>query len=286
MFEAERPRLLQIATRVLADRSEAEDVVQQAWLRLHTADSDIDSVPAWLTTVTTRLCLDRLRVRTPVPNSDIDVGTAPDPADEVALADAVGVALQVVLQRLSPRERVAFVLHDSFAFEFSTIAAVLDTTPVAARKLASRARAKIGQPAAEDHLADWEVVDAFMAAAREGDFGRLLHLLAPDVEVGADAAAVLLGTPERISGRDDVATFFDGSARAALPVFLEGRPAAAWFHRGQARVLFDFAVVGGLVERITFRADPHLLASVVRRDGCATRHLRRPGVTYPGRPTS
>lgn len=279
LFEAERPRLLQIAGRVLGDRSEAEDVVQQAWLRLHAAGADIDSVPAWLTTVTTRLCLDRLRARTPVPASDVDAGTSPDPADEVALADAVGSALQVVLQRLSPRERVAFVLHDSFAFDFSTIAAVLDTTPVAARKLASRARARIGQPAAEDHLADWEVVDAFLAAAREGDFGRLLQLLAPDVEVGADDAAVLLGTPERISGRDEVATFFNGSARAALPVVLEGRPAAAWFHRGQARVVFDVAAAGGLVQSITFRADPRVLALVVRR-GRGTSRTGGGGVSH------
>lgn len=270
-FEAERPRLLQIAARVLADRSEAEDVVQQAWLRLDAADARIDSVPAWLTTVTTRLCLDRLRARTPLPVSDVDAGTAPDPADEVELADAVGVALQVVLQRLSPRERVAFVLHDSFAVDFPTIAAVLDTTPVAARKLASRARAKVGQPAAEQRVADWQVVDAFMAAAREGDFDRLLRLLAPDVEVGADEAAVLLGTPERILGREEVAAFFDGSAHAALPVFLEDRPAAAWFHRGRARVVFDVAVAGGRVQRITFRADPQLLAGVVRRDGGAAR---------------
>ncbi|MDN5804655.1 MAG: sigma-70 family RNA polymerase sigma factor, partial [Microlunatus sp.] len=192
IFEAERPRLLRIATRVLADPAEAEDIVQRAWLRLHRSDADIENLPAWLTTVTTRLCLDRLRARTPVPLADVETAeTAPDPAEEVALADTVGIALQAVLDRLSPRERVAFVLHDSFGFEFSTIAAVLDTTSVAARKLASRARAKGGQPAPEDQLADWEVVDAFMAAAREGNFGRLMQLLAPDAAVAADAAAVL-----------------------------------------------------------------------------------------------
>lgn len=267
VFEAERPRLLLLATRVLGDRGEAEDVVQQAWLRLHAAEPDIVSVPAWLTTVTTRLCLDGLRARVPVPHEAIEVGTAPDPADEVALADAVGVALHVVLERLTPKERVAFVLHDSFAFEFSTIASVLGTTPMAARKLASRARSKIAQPAPEDRLADWEVVDAFMAAAREGDFDLLLQLLAPDVVVSADDAAVLVGTPERIDGRDQVASFFNGSASAALAVLFGGRPAAAWFHRGRARVLFDFAVAGGLVERITFRADPEALAQVARRQG-------------------
>lgn len=267
VFQAERPRLLLLATRVLGDRGEAEDVVQQAWLRLHGTEADIASVPAWLTTVTTRLCLDRLRARVPVPHEAIDVGTAPDPAEEVALADAVGVALQVVLRRLTPTERVAFVLHDSLAFDFATIASVLGTTPMAARKLASRARAKIAQPAPPDRLADWEVVDAFMAAARGGDLGVLLQLLAPDVRVLADDAAVLVGTPNRIDGRDRVATFFNGSAGAALAVSFEGRPAAAWFHRGSAQVLFDFTVAGGLVERITFRADPEVLAQVVRRDG-------------------
>ena len=270
-FEAQRARLLRLATRVLGDHGEAEDVVQQAWLRLHAADDGIDSVPAWLTTVTTRLCLDRLRARTPVPVSgtDVDLSPAavPDPADEVALADTVGLALHVVLQRLSPPERVAFVLHDSFAVDFATIAAVLDTTPAAARKLASRARAKIGQPAPQDQLSRWEVVDAFMAAARGGHFERLLELLAPDVRVRADDAAIRLGTPQRIDGAQDVAAFFDGGAHAALPVLLEDRPGAAWFHRGRAQVLFDFEVSGGLVRSITFRAEPAVLARLVRRDG-------------------
>ena len=268
IFEAERPRLLGIASRVLADHAEAEDIVQQAWLRLHRTDTEIESLPAWLTTVTTRLCLDRLRARTPVPHAEIGMTeTAPDPADDVALADTVGIALQAVLDRLSPQERVAFVLHDSFGFEFSTIAAVLDTTPVAARKLASRARAKVGQPAPEDQLADWEVVDAFMAAAREGNFSRLMQLLAPEAGVTADVAAILAGTPQRIDGRDQVATFFNGSAQATLSVFVGDRPAAAWFHRGKAMVLFDFTVVDGLVRRITFRAEAEVLAQVARRDG-------------------
>jgi len=268
IFEAERPRLVGIATRVLDDRAEAEDIVQQAWLRLHRTDTEIESLPAWLTTVTTRLCLDRLRARIPAPMAEIAVAeSAPDPADDVALAETVGVALQVVLDRLTPSERVAFVLHDSFGFEFSTIAAVLDTTPVAARKLASRARAKVGQPAPEDQLADWEVVDAFMAAARDGDFDRLLRLLAPDAAVSADEAAILTGTPERIEGRREVADFFNGSAHAALSVFAGDRPGAAWFHRGEAKVLFDFTVLDGLVRRITFRAEPEVLAQVARRDG-------------------
>jgi RNA polymerase sigma-70 factor (ECF subfamily) len=265
IFEAERPRLLLLATGILHDHGEAQDVVQQAWLRLDAADADILSVPAWLTTVTTRLCLDRLRARLPEPHDSIEAGTAPDPADEVALADAVGVALQVVLERLAPKERVAFVLHDTFAFDFATIAALLDTTPMAARKLASRARSKIDRPMPEAGLTDWKVVDAFMAAARQGNFESLLRLLAPEVQVRADDAAVLAGTPARIDGRQDVAGFFNGRAAAALAVSFQGRPGAAWFHRGHAEVLFDFAVVDGQVARITFRADPTALAQVVRR---------------------
>jgi RNA polymerase sigma-70 factor (ECF subfamily) len=223
--------------------------------------------------VTTRLCLDRLRAKVPEPVEDeredaAEVGgRSGDPADEVALADTVGLALQVVLDRLTPSERVAFVLHDSFGFDFSTIAAMLDTSPAAARKLASRARAKVVQPRPEDALADWAVVDAFLTAARGGDVGRLLDLLAPDVVVVGDAAAVAMGTPERIAGRQEVAEFFNGAAKAALPAFVEDRPGAAWMQRGQARVAFDFSVVDGLVTGIAFRAEPEVLAGVRARKG-------------------
>lgn len=267
-FAAERPRLVALATRVLADANEAEDVAQQAWLRLHHTAARIDNLPAWLTTVTTRLCLDRLRARIPIPDSDLEFAEpAPDPADDIALADTVGIALQVVLDRLSPAERVAFVLHDSFGFGFATIAAMLDVSPTAARKLASRARAKATQPRSEDALADWEVVDAFMAAAREGDFSRLIDLLAPDAVVAGDEAAVLMGTPERMAGQTEIATFFNGAARAALPVYVGDRAGSAWFDKGVARVLFDFTVVDGAVQRIDFRAAADVLTQVVRRTG-------------------
>ncbi len=279
-FEAERPRLRRLASRMLSDPVEAEDVVQQTWLRWHGVDASIENLPGWLTTVTSRLCLDRLRARTPVPATDIEaagpagdpavdraVDPAGDPVDDVLLADAVGIALRVVLDRLSPAERVSFVLHDSFGFEFATIAQVLDTTPAAARKLASRARSKVGQPAAEDQLAAWEVVDAFLTAARQGDFSRLLELLAPGAVITGDEAAVRAGTPARIDGRQQVATFFNGAAAAALPVFVDERPGAAWFHRGAARVAFDFAVADGVVRRIAFRADPAVLEQVTRRAG-------------------
>jgi len=265
-FEAERPRLLRIATHVLRDSFEAQDVVQQAWMRLHGTTATIENLPGWLTTVTTRLCLDRLRATTPVPKQVVvPVEAAQDPADQMALADTVGVALQAVLDRLSPTERVAFVLHDSFGVDFPTIAEILSSTPVAARKLASRARSKVVLSGDEGSRADWQVVDAFLAAAREGDFERLLQLLAPDVVISGDEASVLAGTPARLEGRQQVATMFNGAAKAAMPVFLGDRPGAAWFHRGQARVAFDFTVEDGVVRRIDFRADPAVLATLTRR---------------------
>ncbi len=268
-FEAERHRLLRLAGRMLNDPAEAEDIAQQAWLRLSRTDQHIADLPAWLTTVTTRLCLDRLRARIPVPvEDDTDLAShADDPAEQSALADTVGAALQVVLDRLSPGERVAFVLHDSFGFEFATIAAMLDVSPQAARKLASRARAKVAQPAPEDALADWEVVDAFLTAARGGNLARLVNLLAPDAVITSDPAAAALGSPEQIVGRHEVAQFFNGAAKTAVSAFVEDRPGAAWLHRGQLRVAFDVTVVDARVARIVFRADTAVLAVTTRRDG-------------------
>lgn len=265
-FEAERTRLTNLATQILHDPAEAEDIVQTAWIRIDRTETPIDNLPAWLTTVTTRLCLDRLRARVPEASEPVEQPAAGgSPEDEAVLADSVGVALGVVLNRLSPTERVAFILHDTFAYPFDTIATVLDTSPAAARKLASRARAKVHQPVPEDRLAQWEIVDAFMAAARHGDLGRLLELLAPDAVVSADTAALQLGTPSRIEGRDEIAAFFNGAAQAALPVFVGPDAGAAWYDKGRARVLFDFTTVAGKVRGIVFRADPEVLSRVVRR---------------------
>ncbi|MFN7242890.1 MAG: sigma-70 family RNA polymerase sigma factor, partial [Dietzia cercidiphylli] len=210
-FERERPRLTRIAARVLGDPAEAEDAVQQAWLRLARTDAAaVDNLQGWLTTVVTRVCLDRLKAAVPVPvpgDAPDRPGADPDPAEEVALAESVGSALHLVLDRLSPAERVALVLHDSFAVDFATIAGILDCTPAAARKHASRARSKVAAPPGGQGTADWDVVDAFLAAARDGEFSRLLGLLAPDVVVAGDPVAVGLGTPARIEGRDAVAEF-------------------------------------------------------------------------------
>lgn len=248
-FEAQRPRLIGLATRMLGDAAEAQDVVQQAWLRLHATTADIDLAD--------------------------DVG---DPTDDVVLAESVGLALQVVLDRLTPRERVAFVLHDSFGLDFGLIARVLDASPAAARKLASRARGKISLaagPAGDDaRPADWQVVDAFLAAAKGGELARLLELLAPDAVIAGDEAAVAVGTPSRIAGRAQVAAFFNGAAATAFPVFVAGRPGAAWFDRGVARVAFDFTVTDGVVRRIDFRAEPGLLAQIVKRADGAVKPTR------------
>ncbi|MEH3156468.1 MAG: sigma factor [Gordonia paraffinivorans] len=265
VFENERPRLVAIAARVLRDPDEAQDVVQQTWIRLQGTSSAIDNLPGWLTTVTTRLCIDRLRSAVPAPEADPKPGgSQPDPADETVVADSVGRALQAVHDHLTPTERVAFVLHDSFAIDFDTVADVLGVSTAAARKAASRARAKVVAPV-EHRRTDWEVVDAFLRAARDGEFSTLIRLLAPDVVVAGDPAAIAAGTPGRIDGRDAVAAMFDGAARSALPVFVDGRPGAAWFLRGEARVAFDFTVVDGMVTRIDFRADPAVLAVIRRR---------------------
>ncbi|MBG6056008.1 RNA polymerase sigma-70 factor (ECF subfamily) [Salinibacterium sp. CAN_S4] len=275
-FEQERPRLLRIAGRILGDSREAEDVVQNAWLRMQSAEIEIFNLPGWLTTATTRLCLDRLRGRIPVVDSDTERGaTAPDASEQVALAETVGVALQLLLDRLTPNERVAFVLHESFGFDFPTIAEILGRTPAATRKLASRARTKLDQPPRSETEAepmpDWQVVDAFLAAAREGDFTRLLALLAPAVVVEGDLAAIALGTPQRMCGSEQVARFFDGAAKTAFPVFVGDRPGAAWILRGEPKIVFDFTIDGGRVLRIDFRAESGILGQVRRREGPVAR---------------
>jgi RNA polymerase sigma factor (sigma-70 family) len=270
VFEGERGRLTRIASRILGDRHEAEDVVQLAWMRLNENTVPLDSAAAWLTTVTTRLCLDRLRARIPVPvetDADRDAAASPEPGPEDAALhrESVGQALHVVVDRLTPNERVAWVLHESFGFDFDAIGEILDRTPPAARKLASRARAKVADAERGGPVTDHQVVDAFMAAARGSDLMQLLALLAPGATVSADAAAIAAGTPTRIEGREAVAGFFNGSAHAALPALVDGRPGAAWFNRGQPMVAFDFTVVDGVVEAIVFRAEPEVLAAIVRR---------------------
>lgn len=292
IFERERGGLVRIAGRILEDRREAEDVVQLAWMRLHENTAVLENVAAWLTTVTSRLCLDRLRARIPVPVDAIEQEghwaetSGRDPEEAAVQREAVGQALHVVVDRLTPNERVAWVLHESFGFEFDALGDILGRSPAAARsqpgrspaaarKRAARARAKVADAERGGPVTDRHVVDAFMAAERGSDLMRLLALLAPGASVSADAAVITEGTPQRIEGREAVAGFFDGSAPVALPALVDGRPGAAWFQRGRARVAFDFRVVHGVVEAITFRADPEVLASVLRRSAADD----TPGIT-------
>src|SRR3954452_10853493 len=203
-FEAHRERLRAVAYRMLGSGHEADDAVQETWLRLHRSEG-IDNLGGWLTTVVSRVCLDMLRARTNKREDELteDVvydgvvgGTSEsDPELEAELADSVEEALHVVLRSLSPAERLAFVLHDLFAVPFDDIATIIGRSPAATRQLASRARRRVQQPnAATTDTGDREVVDAFLEASRHGDFARLLALLDPGAVVRADGAAVQLGS--------------------------------------------------------------------------------------------
>ena len=213
-FEAERGRLRAVAHRMLGSLAEADDAVQETWLRLSRAGGDdIDNLAAWLTTVVSRICLDLLRTRAsrredPYGDGLPEPGAGELPEDEAVLADSVGLALLVVLETLGPAERVAFVLHDLFAVPFDRIAAVLDRSRPAAKKLASRARHKVrGTPVVPGTELDRhrEVVEAFLAAARGGDLGALLDVLAPDVVRHAEPAALPPGVPAELRGAQAVA---------------------------------------------------------------------------------
>ena len=250
-FETHRPRLRAVAHRMLGSASEAEDAVQEAWFRLNrTGAADIDNLAGWLTTVVGRVCLDLLRTRTtraeqplepdaPVPTDSTDV---PDPEQDVLLADSVGVALLVVLDTLTPAERLAFVLHDLFAVPFEEVGEVVGRTPAAARQLASRARRRVqGAPAPdadEVRRRQREVVDAFLAAAREGDFEALVDVLDPDVvartEVGVTAGALAVAKG---------ATRFAAIARIARPALVDGRTGLAVLIDGRVERTLAFTFV-------------------------------------------
>jgi RNA polymerase sigma-70 factor (ECF subfamily) len=250
---------------MLGSTAEADDVVQDAWLRLARTPG-VESVPAWLTTVVSRLCLDHLRSHQRVePYADAELdelerAVAPDdPEREALLADQVGAALNVVLETLSPAERVAFVLHDLFAVPFEDVAGVLGRSPAAVRQLASRGRRAVaGGDVETERRTHAEVVAAFLDAARGGDLSRLLGMLAPDVVMQADAAGVALGTEPVYAGPGAVAARFDG-VRGAQPVTVDGWAAAAWVHHREVKVAFLFTVVDGLITAVDLVADPETL---------------------------
>jgi len=267
-FDDERPRLTAIAARILGSRADADDVVQEAWLRLDRA-KDIDDLPAWLTTVVTRLCLDHLRkqrTRSAV-RATPPVGPAPsDPEADALLAEKIGDAMQVVLDTLAPGERAAFVLHDVFDYPFDEISAVMGRSGSAVRQLASRARRKVrGSPetiAAQAERADHRrVVDAFLAAARGGDLAALLSLLAPDAFIRADLVAQEMGTDALYDGAVAVAGRFNG-ARGAAPVTIDGELGAAWIQARSVRVAFVFKIEAGLIREVELIADPDVLTTL------------------------
>jgi RNA polymerase sigma factor (sigma-70 family) len=270
-FEAHRGHLRAVAYRMLGSASEADDAVQEAWLRLDRADtSDVDNLGGWLTTVVARVCLDMLRSRGSRREEPLDTHLPDpvtpraevDPEQEALLAEGVGQALLVVLDTLTPAERLAFVLHDLFAVPFDQIAAILGRSEAAAKMLASRARRRVQGTAAvpdTDRARQRAVVDAFLAASRGGDFQALLAVLDPEVVVRADPAAVQAGAPGEVRGAAAVAGTFSGRARLARPALVDGAVGAVWAPGGRPRVVFGFTITRGRIVAIDILADPERL---------------------------
>ncbi len=272
-FEEHRDRLTAVAHRMLGSASEADDAVQEAWLRLSRSDADaIDNLGAWLTTVLSRVCLNVLQARRARPEVPLDADVAEpaaaasdasessdaDPLHEALLADSVGLALVVVLDTLSPAERVAFVLHDMFGVPFDEIAPIVRRSEPAARQLASRARRRVRREDADPETArvrQAKLVDAFLAAARGGDFEALLAVLDPDVVLRTDEAGVAMGAAPQTRGADAVARF-STRARGARPALLDGAPALVWMPGGELRVVYDFTVSADRITAIDLIADP------------------------------
>jgi RNA polymerase sigma factor (sigma-70 family) len=291
-FDAARPRLKGIAQRILGSVMEADDALQESWLRIGRADvANVANLDAWLTTVVARVCLDALKRResrreeltADDPRRDI-AAIAPEerPEEEAVLADSIGVALRILLDALPPPERVAFVLHDMFDVPFDDIAAIVGRTPEAARQLASRARRRVRGASADRDLRtrrNDELVRAFLQASRAGNFAALLALLDPAATLRIDAGVLAMGgaaywqsdvLETGITGADAVARTFFGRARAAQSVFIDGEPGAVWMHEGQLRVAFRFTVSGDRITAIDLVADPGTLAQLtIERDGGA-----------------
>nr|WP_296069382.1 sigma-70 family RNA polymerase sigma factor [uncultured Actinoplanes sp.] len=267
-FSQDRAHLLVVAQRILGSAHEAEDAVQEAWVRLSRADTaDVANLTGWLTTVVSRVCLDMLRSRAArheAPSSlPPDVRSAADPEHDAVMADAIGPALLLVLDTLGPAERLAFVLHDMFAVPFPEVAEIVGCTSVAARQLASRARRRVqGSPTPDDDVTRRRrVVDAFLAASRGGDFAALLALLDPDVVLRADDATVSSGaTPA--AGADAVARTFFGRAQGARPALIDGAPGLVWMLRGEPKVVFTFTIPEARVTEIALISEPATLSAL------------------------
>src|SRR5579863_6115233 len=270
-FAEHRDRLIALAYRMLNSRGDAEDAVQEAWLRVSRADTSAVENPAgWLTTVVSRVCLNMLEARR-VRREDTVGALPPEPSgshpallagpeDEALLADSVGVAMTVVLDTLTPAERIAFVLHDVFDVPFGEIGNIIDRSPAAARQLASRARRQVQRAAAASDAArsrKRHIVSAFLAASREGDFAALLAMLDPGAVLVTDPATVQMGSMGKVHGAEAVAaTFAERRARAARLALVDGDPSAVWSQRGRPAAVFIFTVSDDKITAITLDGDP------------------------------
>lgn len=265
-FEQNRAHLKGVAYRMLGSLSEAEDAVQEAWLRLSRADRDeVQNLGGWLTTVVARVSLDMLRSRKSRREDTIPAQAKAqgiDPEQEAILADSVGFALLVVLQQLAPAERVAFVLHDLFDVSFDEIASIVGRSTVATRQLASRARRRVrgGASATQpDQTRQRQMLDAFLTAARGGDFNALLAALDTEVVFRADQAAVRLGSQEEVRGANAVAKLFDGRAQVARTALIDGAVGVMVAPRGQLLLVLRPVFRDGKIVEIEAVADPERL---------------------------
>lgn len=275
-FEENRRRLKAVAWRMLGSTGEAEDAVQETWLRASRADTAaVANMAGWLTTVTARVCLNMLESRRSrreepageqLPELDWEQQGGQAPEEQALLADSIGEALLIVLDTLAPAERVAFVLHDSFAVPFEEIALIVNRTPAAARQLASRARRRIQGtapgPQSTSQIRQREVVAAFLAASQRGDFAALLELLHPGVMFRSDEAGVRMGAPAAVSGPSGVADIFGGRAQGAQLAVIDGAAGIAWAFRGELRTVFAFTIADGKITAITMAADPAHLSEL------------------------
>lgn len=267
VFGAHRPRLQALTFRMLGSMAEADDAVRDAWLRVSRADADaVDNVGGWLTTVVSRVCLDALRARAARRTDPLDEAThemvAPAASDQEAqLADAVGLAMLVVLERLTPAECVAFVLHDVFDLPFREVVRVVGRSPEAARQLASRTRRKVrGRSPAAAPPRHRDLAEAFLDAARAGDIAGLLAVLAPDVVLRADAAAVAMGGAAEVHGAPGVAAAFRGCAGGAWAALVDGRVGLVVAPVGRLRLVLQLSVAEGRIAAIDAVADADALA--------------------------
>jgi RNA polymerase sigma factor (sigma-70 family) len=269
-FEANRSHLRAVAYRMLGSLSEAEDAVQESWLRVSRSDtSEVDNLGGWLTTVVARICLDQLRARharqeepleTSLPQRVASHERGVDPEQEALLAESVGLALLVVLDTLTPAERLAFVLHDIFAMPFDEIARVVDRSEAATRQLASRARRRVrgGASAAKepDIARQREVVDAFLSASRAGDFDALLNVLDPEVVFRADRALAAAGAAVEVRGAPVVARQFSGRARGAQAALVNGSVGVVVARRGRLFLVHRLTITNGKIAAIDAVGDP------------------------------